>query len=254
MAKTHLGFLLSETRLHVANISEGNFVELGQLEFQGKKDFQYKEQIQAFLQDLKIDQHDYDEYSLSWFTPFSTLVPTNIFGASDSKTVFQACFTKEMIANDIDYNRISELSIVNIYEIPLWVKSFFVIRYPRIVIQHEASVFLRGIFATSTFKLGIHILLHDSHCCMVFVKENELKFYNCFESSSEDDVLYYLTFGLQQQGLTGENGTLFVYDHLTSHSDWKNKILTKAALILELKNLQAAETAYLPYKYQQHCV
>lgn len=254
MAKTHLGFLLSENRLQVMDFTEGNFVELGRLEFHGKKDFQYKEQIQTFLNELKIDQQEYDDYSLAWFTPFSTLVPSNIFGASDPKSLFQACFTKEMIANDVDYNRISELSIVNVYEIPLWVKSFFVIRYPRIVIQHESSIFLHGIFAASTFKLGIHILLHDAHFSMMFVKENELKFYNTFDCSAEDDILYYLTFGIQQQGLSGEQGNLFIYDHLTSHTDWKEKIIQKATLIQELKKLSPAETTYLPYKYQQHCV
>lgn len=253
MAKTHLVFALSEHSLHAAEISDQSVKELGSVVFQGRKDFQYKEQIQAFLAERKLTEKEYDDYSLSWFNPLSTLVPMNVFGASSAKDVFQACFTKEMISNDIDYNRISELSLVNVFEIPLWVKSFFVVRFPRIVIQHEGTHFLRGIFAGSTFKTAVHAVLHEQHFLLIIVRHNKLLFYNTFEASGEDDVLYYLSFSLQQQELLREAGQLFVYE-MDSPAGMKNKLLDKMKSLKDLKSFVAADTQYLPIKYQQACV
>lgn len=254
MAKTHLVFALSAHALHAAEVSDQSVKEIGSIVFQGQKDFQYKEQIQAFLAAHGLTEKEYDDYSLSWFNPLSTLVPMNIFGASAAKEVFQACFTKEMISNDIDYNRISELSVVNVFEIPLWVKSFFVIRYPRIVIQHEGTQYLRGIFEGSTFKTGVHAVLHDQHFLLIVVKHNKLLFYNTFESSGEDDVLYYLSFTLQQQQLLTDAGQLFVYETADALPGMKEKLLGKMKLLKDLQSFTPAETQYLPYKYQQTCV
>lgn len=254
MSKTHLVFVLSEHSMHAAEISGQAVKEIGSVVFQGRKDFQYKEQIQAFLAAHKLTEKEYDDYSLSWFNPLSTLVPMNIFGSSSAKDIFHACFTKDMVSNDIDYNRISELSVVNVFEIPLWVKSFFVIRYPRIVIQHEGTHFLRGIFSSQTFKTAVHTILHDQHATLIIVKHNKLLFYNTFEVSSEDDVLYYLSFSLQQQELLGDAGQLFIYESPDSQPGMKNRLTEKMKLLKDLKSFVEADTQYLPYKYQQTCV
>lgn len=254
MAKTQLSFVLSDHSMSVAEILGDTVNELGTLIFQSRKDFEYKDQIRGFLSGIHPGGKEYDDYSLSWFSPLSTLVPMNVFGASSARDIFQACFTKPMISNDIDYNRISELSVVNVFEVPLWIKSFFVISYPRIVIQHEGTHFLRGIFAASTFKTGIHIVLHEQHFLMLIVRHNELKFYNTFESASEDDVLYYLSFGLQQQNLLGEAGQLFIYETADTPAGMRGKILDKAATLRDLKMLSVSETKNLHFKYQQTCV
>jgi hypothetical protein len=254
MAKSHLVFVLSEHSLNVVEIIDQSVNEIGSIIFEGKKDFQYKEQIQAFLTEKELLNKEYDEYSLSWFSALSALVPMNVFGSSSAKSIFQACFTKEMISNDVDYNRIAELSLVNIFEIPLWVKSLFVMRYPRIVLQHEGSVFLKGIFSNSTFKTSIHIVLHQQHCLILMVKQGNLLFYNTFESMHEEDVLYYLSFSLQQQNLLNENLQLFIYDSIDAPINRKENILNQIKHLKDLQKVSILETDNLQFKYQQTCV
>jgi hypothetical protein len=254
MAKSHLVFVLSDHSLNVVEMIDQSVNEIGSIVFEGKKDFQYKEQIQAFLTEKGLVNKEYDDYSLSWFSPLSTLVPMNVFGSSSAKSIFQACFTKEMISNDVDYNRISELSLVNVFEIPLWAKSFFVIRYPRIVMQHEGSVFLRGIFSNSTFKTSVHIVLHQQQCLILMIKQGNLLFYNTFESLHEEDVLYYLSFSLQQQELLKEDLQLFMYDSVDTPSNRKENILNQIKHLKDLHKVSVIETKNLPFKYQQTCV
>jgi hypothetical protein len=159
-----------------------------------------------------------------------------------------------MISNDVDYNRIAELSLVNIFEIPLWVKSLFVIRYPRIVLQHEGSIFLKGIFSNSTFKTSIHIVLHQQHCLILMVKQGNLLFYNTFESLHEEDVLYYLSFSLQQQDLLIDNLQLFIYDSIDTPPNRKENILNQIKHLKDLQKVSILETKNLQFKYQQTCV
>lgn len=254
MAKTQLTFVLSENALSVAALDGDQVTPLGTVVFQGRKDFQYKEQIQEFLAKLDINQKEYDEYSLSWFNPLSALVPMNIFGASSAEAIYKTCFTQETAANDIDYNRVSELSLVNVFDIPLWVKSFFVIRYPRIVMQHEGSHLLRGIFSGPTFKLGVHIVLHAQHFQLVIVKHNALLFYNTFEAHAVEDILYYTAFSLQQQGLNNEAGQRFVYESSDAPAGMREKLQQQLQELKELQLLAATETEHLHFKYQQTCV
>ena len=254
MSKSHLAFLLSEHSLSVVELIDQSVFEIGSITFEGKKDFQYKEQIQSFLADKGLLNKEYDDYSLSWFSPLSTLVPMNVFGASSAKSIFQACFMKSMVTNDVDYNRIAELSLVNIFEIPLWAKSFFVIRYPRIVIQHEGSIFLRGIFSNATFKTGVHIVLHQQHCMILIVKQGNLLFYNTFESVHEEDVIYYLSFSLQQQNLLNDDLSLYMYDSKDCPEKRKDNILEQIKNLKELNKFSIIDTNHLQFKYQQTCV
>jgi hypothetical protein len=254
MSKTHLEFVLSETTFSATLIDGESITQLGSVRFLVKKEFQIKEQIQQFLESKDLINSEYDDYSLSWSSKLSTLVPMNIFAVSSAADIFHASFTNEIISNDIDYNRLAELSIVNIYEIPLWIKSYFVIRYPRIIIQHEGSHFLRGIFSNSTFKLGTHIVLHDTSFMLVLVKHSELLFYNQFDYSNEDDILYYLTFSLKQKQLLGEEGQLFIHETADANPDFKENFLSKVKLLTDLKKMTVMDSKHLSVKYQNTCV
>ncbi len=254
MSKTHLEFILSETSFSASWMNENSVTFIGAITFQSKKDFQIKEQIQQFLESNELINTEYDEYSLSWSTRLSTLVPMNIFSVSSASDIFQACFTNEIISNDIDYNRLAELSIVNIYEIPLWVKSFFVIKYPRIIMQHEGSHFLRGIFSNGTFKLGIHLAFHENYFLLIVVKHNELLFYNHFDYNNEDDVLYYLTFTLKQKQLLGEEGQLFLHETKETNPNFMTHFLSNIKQLTDMKKLTVMDSKHLSVKYQNTCV
>ena len=254
MGKSQLAFVLSEDSLSAASIADNVATPIGSIIFEGRKDFQYKEQIQSFMKQYELPDKEYDEYSLSWFSPLSALVPMNIFGASNARDIYHACFTKQTPLNDIDYNRIPELSLVNVFDIPLWVKSLFVMRFPRIVLQQEGSLFLRGIFSGSTFKLGVHVVLHKQHFQLIVVRHNELKLYNTYESTEPEDVIYYLAFGLRQQGLFGEAGQLFLYESADTLPGVRDILLEKIKKIKELGQLTPVETENLHFKYQTTCV
>lgn len=158
-----------------------------------------------FKQHTSLSQHE-DDVSLSWSALRSTLVPGNIFSESNPEEIYRLCYG-ETDQSEVDYNRIAEHSIVHVYDIPLWIKRYFVLRFPRIVIQHEGTHALRKIMQ-SAFKLKAHLILHDDHFRLSIVRHNQLEYYGSFGVQSWEDVLYHLMFTLQQKELTAQEGVV----------------------------------------------
>lgn len=204
--------------------------------FKDRIDYRYKEQLTEFLIESGLKEIDFDECIVSWSSFRSTLIPANVFGESKPEHLFRLCFGNEISTSEIDYNRIPEQGIVNLYQIPLWVKSFFVIKYPRSIIQHEGSHLIRGMFSEPNFKLRSTILVYQNYFLMGIVKENKLQFYSMFEYQTSDDVIYHLMFTLQQKEFIQENSTIQLYSGVGSVSETINEISQKLKSLPDLKN------------------
>lgn len=203
--------------------------------FKDKKDFRYKEQLDEFLIDSALKQKDFDECSVSWSGFRSTLIPQNIFSESTPEALFRLCFGLEVPSGDIDYNRIPEAGLINLFEIPLWVKSFFVIRYPRSIIHHEGSLILRNIFAEPGFKQKSVLLVYADSFLLVIIKENKLQFYSIFEYLETDDIVYHFMFTLQQREMLQDKGSIELYPGVGSKKEKVDELMIKLQSLQDLK-------------------
>jgi hypothetical protein len=249
----HLSIELSEAAVRFS-VLENGIVKDHNFVVTDKKDYRYKEQLEEFLVESGLKNQDFDETTVSWSCKRSTLIPANIFGESKPESIFKLCYGDEIPSNHIDYNRIPEHGMVNIYEIPLWVKSFFVIRYPRSIIQHEGSHLLRGIFAENAFKLKTTIVVYDTFVLIAIVKENKLEFYSVFDYNENEDIIYHTMFTLQQKGFTKEMGTLEICPGVGSSNEKLNDLHTKFSAFADLKQATISINNELITKSQQLCV
>ncbi|MFT5860036.1 MAG: hypothetical protein ACI865_002144 [Flavobacteriaceae bacterium] len=150
----------------------------------------------------------YDEITIAWSTNKSTLVPNNIFAESKPTDIFKLCFGDPTASYDVDYNRIAELSIVNIFEIPLWLKSYFVIKFPRVIIQQSGTHLIRKVMDANAFKLKATATIYNEYFHLTLVKHNNVEFYSFFDAQSAEDVIYHLMFTLQQKEMMSEKGSI----------------------------------------------
>jgi len=172
----------------VINRATGNVLNRKSTSIKGRIDEHKKEEAAVFLRENNLLEFD-GEVSLSFIGKRTTLVPQVIFGETNAKDVFHINFGDS--TNIIEHTRFFEQALVNVYEIDEWVKRFFVVRYPRIIIQHETTHVLRGIFTKNTFQPTIHIAPSQSHFTILAVSKNQLDFFNTFEYSDQNDILYY---------------------------------------------------------------
>ena len=202
----------------------------------------------SFLKD------DFDETTLSWSHRNSTLVPNTIFSESSPAEIFKLCFGETASHDDIDYNRISELSVVNVFEIPVWVKSFFVIKFPRIVLQHEGTHIIRKSLDSNAFRLKASIAVYNDHCFLAITKHNELHFYSYFDVQTAEDLVYHTLFVLQQKEVLNEQGTIELIEGIGAESTLITKVTEQFARVHDLKKMSVVVNSDYISKSQLLCV
>lgn len=252
MSKTHLAIDINTSAVRFVKLTGDFIVQEKAFIFGDKQDYRYKQQLEEFWKETDWKETDFDDISLSWSEKQTTLVPVNVFNESDKDTIFSLSFGKQAQNGEIDYNRIPVQGLINVFSIPLWLKSFFVIRFPRIVIQHEGTHLIRGVFSGQTFKLKTKLIVHESHFLMLIVKENELKFYSSFEWSSIEDIIYYYSFAIQQLGFSEQLNEVEIHTGSGSQADWNE--LKKALETIHSSKLSVQISNHLVEKYQQLCV
>lgn len=145
---------------------------------------------------------DFGDVTLSYSEHKSTLVPVQLISETKPEKLFKFCYGD--IQENIDYNRIPELGIANIFQIPLWVKSAFVLNFPVINIYHSNTIFLKGIFNETVFKPKAHLLIYEDYFTLIVVNKTHLLMSNSFTYKSAEDIAYHLLFALEQKEL-GQN-------------------------------------------------
>ena len=109
-------------------------------DFTDRQEHRIKEQLREFFDKTGLKLAHFDEHLVSWSAQKSTLIPSNVFSESTPDDLYRLCFGKPLDSGTIDYNRIPEHGIVNLYHLPSWVKSFFVLNFPRSIIYHTLFV------------------------------------------------------------------------------------------------------------------
>lgn len=210
MTKKQLTFFITRTSVHVAEVlcSNGDIVRTAQQSFDTLNENNSKELLASFIRELNWDE-SYDEYSLSWVSPTATLVPSRIFDASTPHDILNLVLGDKVSKAEVDYNRLAELDMVNVFTMPNWVKSFFIIKYPKISIYHDYTIRIRSLFKQSTYKPTVGIHLHKNQFMLLIANKQELVLANHFSYQSVEDLVYYLSYALQQQKLIDQKVTIF---------------------------------------------
>jgi len=213
-----------------------------------------REELEHHLSDHSFLTQDFDEHFLSFSSNRSTLVPNNIFAESSATAIHKLCFGPVIDTCDVDYNRVAEVGVVNVFEIPSWVKRFFILKYPRINIQHEGSFIVRKMLDKNYFNLKVTISLHSDFFQLSIVKHSKLEFYSFFDFQNDEDILYHLLFVLQQKELTNEKGSI---ELISSSEDTSVLIQTLEKNILrisDMNQLKVEKTESYIQKAQALCV
>lgn len=252
MPKRHLAIEINTGAVRFVKLDGSFVVSKHEFSFLDKQDYRYKSQLSDFLEEAKLREIDFDECSIAWSAKQSTLIPTNVYNESEASSVFKLCFGEQFDKNEIDYNRVTDPQLVNVYWIPFWLKTFFVIKFPRVVIQHEATHLLRGIFKGSTFKPKAIAVFHEDFFSLLLVKENNLHFYSNFDYSSIEDVVYYISFTLQQKEWFNNPVEIVLNNGVGAKLDLVE--LEKNLLKVLAKNSTISVDENLLPKYQELCV
>ena len=252
--KKHLAINISRQGASFVYLRDARIEQEQSLVFHAFNADSVKDTLNQAISDSTFLSEDFDEVTLAWNTNKSTLVPNAIFAESGAQSVFQLCFGDKINKNEIDYNRIWEAGVVNVFEIPTWIKSFFVIKYPRVILQHIGTHALRSSLDNNAFYLKATVIINDGYFYLSMIKHNQVQFYSFFDSQSVEDVIYHLVFALQQKELTEEKGSIELVAGNGQSEDHLNEIKSGLEKIKDLSLFNVNLAADFIPKAQQLCV
>jgi hypothetical protein len=254
MKGKHLAIEIADHAVRFVCINDEVVMDISELSFNNKTKEEKIKKLELHLKKEGFLQGDFDEVTLSWSAQRSTIVPKSIFNEATPDSIFELCYGKDAMSNEIDFNRIAELNIVNIFEIFDWVKQFFTVKFPRITIQHEGSHLIRKILTYSGSKLQVVAILYRGYFQLIIVNQNNLKFYSSFDYQSYEDVIYHLLFTLQQQQLTNQNGSIHIISGVGENKSIHDDVVRNIGRVKDLRELKFTSVDYLVAKSQLLCV
>ena len=176
-----------------------------------------RDAIQTLLTDEELF-YDYDSLVATVGGNRSTLMPVDLFNHSSAKDIFKLNYPAPI--DNLDYNRIPELGIVNIYELPLWIKSMFVIKFPRVKLVHPATVLLKGVLNKSPWSPKVHVYMTGDSFYMLITDKSKLEYFNRFDQTNLSDMVYHILFVLEQKEMEQEKMEMCVYG---VSAEWQQK-------------------------------
>lgn len=217
MSELHLAIVISRTSVHVAEVlrSSNQLNRLVSINLIEGGANEYKEQLTSFFQENDFSRN-YKDVTIAWATDAAFFSPVKLFQESDINVLGKLMFGEAIDRKELDFNRMSEIDIVSIYQIPVWVKSFFIRKYPYASIKHEQTMMHRALFQGKTYDRKVVFRLFDDYFGLSVISQNKMIFSNNYNYSSTSDIIYYFNFALTQldaQKGGGEIEILTVANH-----------------------------------------
>ncbi len=233
MSKTYTTIEFCIDGVSIVTTEDAILVKTTSFNFSAATEALKKEELIDFL---KLNPITNDNLFLVVAGHKNALVPVPVFDVSKANTIFD--FTFGGVSKDVDFCRIPEMSIVNVYEIPNWVKSLFVVRYPTLVLMHESTAVLKVLSHYKGLNTRMALVFHESYFSLTIYHLGNVMFQNCFVQHENSDVLYYTLHTMKQLDLAGRRANLFITTNSSKLTPKLNEIVLETKKIKEFAQLQ----------------
>lgn len=240
-------FEITSSRICAFQWDGSSLLPLQSLPCLNKTDFGYKETFLELIAALPTSSN-YTNFSCSYASTHFTLVPTPLFATNKADKLLQFTQSEIIPKGETDYNRLMEWNVVAVYQLPLWIKSVLIVKYPRIVIQHELTHVLRSLQVGPQSITKIEIVLQEEIFLIVIRKESTIVHATAHVYQAIEDVLY--------QTLTCIQKLIITEKIVVSISASQQEIVAKAThfvtLASKLPPFESATFDISPTKHIQH--
>lgn len=231
--KVNLCLLIDSNSIQCSRFNEKNeLVDICSANFlhhSGSSDV-ISETLAFFLKDFDILGKRYNKISIQLMNRYFTLLP-KAFNTENIKELLKfnlglnevSYSSYHLINNDVCFAYAADNNLIRLIE-----KLFVTAK-----INHAGAVSIDLFLKQAQFKnTQVFACIHNN-LLEVIIKENQtLKFYNIFSWSSNEDVLYFLLFSMDQFGINNANATVAFAGNIKA-DDNLFKLLKK-----QIKNLQ----------------
>ncbi len=176
--------------------------------------------LTEIIEVFKTEEHlqtDFENVFVVHQNYLNTIVPNKMFDEKELASYLK--FTVKTLATDVfDFDDISEISAKNVYIPYTNVNNFLFQNFGAFEFKHHATILIEKLLSKNK---GTQCYLHVSknHIDVIVLKENALQFYNSFEYSSKEDLIYYVLFTAEQLKMDPEEFKLVLLGAIEKESD-----------------------------------
>jgi hypothetical protein len=195
----------------VINISDQNFemvcftkepysiTRLGEISFNDafKNEDELNQYFLQFVNDLDLSKGRFNRILINWLNKHFTLVPDSFYSADKAKELlnFNVGDIKDetVLTNEV----LGDVKFV--YSIPTSFKTTLDRTFPKHNIKHFGYSTIQLFFSHFQLKgADVFLNIHDQGIELCIKKDKQLLLYNMFSTKSDEDILYYLMFSIEQ--------------------------------------------------------
>ena len=176
--------------------------------------------IKKFLKTYSKNSNSPDLIKLIYYNNQSSLVPKELFDEKNSlnylkynnKINFDDFAANDSLIND---------EIINVYIPYVKINNYIFEKFNSFKYYHYSTLLIEEFRKriNSSFNELVFLNINDKFIDLIYFKKNKLNFYNSFNYKSNEDILYYLLFSLDQLSLDKEKKLISCYGKITLDSE-----------------------------------
>ncbi len=150
----------------------------------------------------------------------STLIPVMLFEQEGKENYFDFSHEKQF-GEEIWYDILDQLEIVNVYSIPAEMLKVISQVFPGASIVHHTSVLIRTLWMNFKNRItGRKIFIHfrDQDIDILIFNGNQLEYCNAFHFKAPSDIIYYVIFVMEQMDLNPEESGVILLGNIERDS------------------------------------
>ena len=145
------------------------------------------------------------------YNNLSTVVPEVVFDKNNALSYLK--FNSQILQNDyVAYDQIFNNECVNVYIPYVNINNFIFKKFDSFIYNHYSSIILEEVKSNekNSINPSLYLNMGLNHIEVIYFQNNKLIFYNTFDYSTKEDVIYYLLFTIDQLKLNPEKTPLVI--------------------------------------------
>jgi hypothetical protein len=166
------------------------------------------DQFTQFISEFELHKGNNKNILINWLGSHFTLIPSSFYNPEKAREMLE--FNVGDISNEqILTNDVNDIKFI--YSVPAELKNFLDKTFPNHNFKHIGYSSLKLFFTHFQLKnADIFLNIHEGQTEVLIKKDKKPVLYNMFKTLSDEDVLYFLMFSVEQFDLDPQNLKLFV--------------------------------------------
>ncbi len=175
--------------------------------------------LDSILNESEIDQSNIIDVKLIICNKLSSLVPNNLFEEKLSLDYLK--FNSKLLENDFAaHDFIEEIDAVNVYLPYVNVNNYILDNFGSFNFYHYSTLLIKKLIKYNKEKEScLYVKLQEESFQVLIIKKNKLLYYNNFDFSKKEDILYFLLFVIEQNKIDSNKSKLYLIGKIDIKND-----------------------------------